>query len=131
MATTETPTDLVQRFCGLWGNGDLDGIIACFADDATYHNIPMDPIEGVDAIRATIEGFFGMVTGIEFRVRHIAAGDDGVVLTERVDAFITPDRTIELPVMGAFEVSDGRITAWRDYFDLDQFMSQMNPPARS
>ena len=41
-----------------------------------------------------------------------------------------PDKTIELPVMGTFEVTaDGKISAWRDYFDLNQFMSQMAPPA--
>ena len=126
MATTESPIELVQRFCGLWADRDLDGIMGCFAPDATYHNIPMEPIDGVDLIRATNEGFFGMVERIEFRVLHIAAAGDAV-LTERVDAFITTDRTIELPVMGTFEVTGGRITAWRDYFDLDQFMSQMNP----
>jgi len=27
--------------------------------------------------------------------------------------------------MGAFEVRQGRIVAWRDYFDLAQFTSQM------
>ena len=27
--------------------------------------------------------------------------------------------------MGTFEVDDGKITAWRDYFDMNQFMSQM------
>ena len=124
MATTESPTDLVQRFCGLWAEGDLDGIMGCFAPDATYHNIPMEPITGVDAIRATIEGFFGMVERIEFRVLHSATNGD-VVLNERVDAFVLPDKTIELPVMGTFEVADGRITAWRDYFDLNQMTSQM------
>ena len=25
--------------------------------------------------------------------------------------------------MGTFEVVDGKITAWRDYFDMNQFMS--------
>jgi limonene-1,2-epoxide hydrolase len=49
------------------------------------------------------------------------------VLTERVDVFTTPTATIELPVMGTFEVVDGKIAAWRDYFDLNQFMSQLNP----
>jgi limonene-1,2-epoxide hydrolase len=29
--------------------------------------------------------------------------------------------------MGTFEVRDGRITHWRDYFDLNQFMSQLTP----
>ena len=31
--------------------------------------------------------------------------------------------TVSLPVMGTFEVHDGKITAWRDYFDLDQFLT--------
>ncbi|HWM52333.1 MAG TPA: limonene-1,2-epoxide hydrolase family protein, partial [Thermoplasmata archaeon] len=31
----------------------------------------------------------------------------------------------ELPVMGTFEVSDGKIRAWRDYFDMNQFTRRM------
>jgi limonene-1,2-epoxide hydrolase len=27
--------------------------------------------------------------------------------------------------MGTFEVRDGKIAAWRDYFDLNQYMSQL------
>ena len=50
----------------------------------------------------------------------------GVVLTERVDRFTIGDKRIELPVMGAFEVDgQGKITAWRDYFDMAQFTKQM------
>ncbi|MFP5469010.1 MAG: limonene-1,2-epoxide hydrolase family protein [Alphaproteobacteria bacterium] len=32
---------------------------------------------------------------------------------------------LELPVMGVFEIKDGKITKWRDYFDLGQFQSQL------
>jgi limonene-1,2-epoxide hydrolase len=28
--------------------------------------------------------------------------------------------------MGTFEVHDGKITAWRDYFDMNQFMGQLS-----
>jgi limonene-1,2-epoxide hydrolase len=59
-------------------------------------------------------------------VTNLAATGD-VVLTERVDVFTTAEKSIELPVMGAFEVRDGKIAAWRDYFDLNQFMSQLQP----
>jgi limonene-1,2-epoxide hydrolase len=39
---------------------------------------------------------------------------------------VVGDKTIALPVMGAFEVDDdGKITAWRDYFDMQQWTSQM------
>ena len=116
--------DLVRQFCAVWSKGDLDAIIDFFADDAVYHNIPVDPVTGREAIRATIEGFTTGVDSIEFRVLHIV-GSGSVVMTERVDVFTFPTTTIELPVMGTFEVAGDKITAWRDYFDLNQFMSQM------
>jgi limonene-1,2-epoxide hydrolase len=123
--TTEQPIELVRRFCAAWGDGDVDALVAFFTDDAVYHNIPISPVTGKDAIKTTIEGFTAGVDKIEFRVDAIAAHGD-VVLTERVDVFTTPAKTIELPVMGTFETRDGKIAAWRDYFDLNQFMSQLN-----
>ena len=121
------PIDVVQSFCDAWAKGDLDSLMEFFTDDAVYHNIPVAPVTGKVAIRDTIAGFTAGVDSVEFRVAHIAA-TGGVVLTERVDAFITPTLTIELPVMGTFEVVDGKIAAWRDYFDLNQFMSQLPQP---
>ena len=127
---SETPLELVRRFCDAWSSGDLDAIVAYFTDDATYHNIPIDPVTGKEAIKATIAGFTAGVDKIEFRVHNIVA--DGaavegrtVVLTERTDVFVAGDKSIELPVMGTFEVADGKIAAWRDYFDMNQFMSQL------
>ena len=122
--TDEQPIDTVRRFCDAWARKDLDEIIAFFSDDAVYHNIPLQPVVGPDQIRATIEGFSGGVEKIEFVVDAIAA-DGGTVLTERHDVFTFPNGVIDLPVMGTFEVANGKITAWRDYFDLNQFMSQM------
>ena len=122
--TTNDPIDVVTRFCAAWGNEDLATIVGYFTDDAVYHNIPLAPVTGPDQIRATIEGFSGNVESIEFRVDAIAANGD-TVLTERVDIFRFPTAAVELPVMGTFEVRDGKIAAWRDYFDMNQFMSQL------
>jgi limonene-1,2-epoxide hydrolase len=122
---SEQPVQVVTRFCAAWTDGDIDAIIDFFADDAIYHNIPVAPVSGRDAIRATIAGFTNGVDSIEFRVLHIAV-EGAVVLTERVDVFTMPGKTITLPVMGTFEVADGKIKAWRDYFDMDQFMSQLS-----
>ena len=35
-----------------------------FADDAVYHNIPLEPAVGHEAIRAFIEMFLGMTSSI-------------------------------------------------------------------
>jgi limonene-1,2-epoxide hydrolase len=122
--------DFVQRFCAEWGKADwsdpkaVDVIIDYFTDDAVYHNIPVDPVVGKDAIRATIAMFTTGVQRVEFRVRSIATDGD-TVLTERVDAFVLPAKIIELPVMGTFELRGDKIAAWRDYFDLNQYMTQI------
>lgn len=122
--TDPDPVQVVRDFCAAWPAVDLDAIIAFFADDAVYHNIPVDPVTGKEAIRSTIAGFTAGVESIEFRIDNIAAAG-GIVLTERLDIFRTPSKTMKLPVMGTFNVSGGLITAWRDYFDMNMFMSQL------
>ena len=115
---------IVQAFCDAWAGGDLDTIVDYFTDDAVYHNIPVAPVTGKEAIRQTIAGFTTGVKQVSFRVIQIAAADD-IVLTERVDVFDFGTKTIELPVSGTFELRDGKIAAWRDYFDMNMFVSQL------
>jgi limonene-1,2-epoxide hydrolase len=126
---TETASDLVLRFCDAFGKGATPGeLVDFFADDAVYHNIPVDPAVGREAILALLDMFVTPAERVEFRVRNIVAEGD-TVLTERVDVFQLPNATIELPVMGTFEVRAGKIVAWRDYFDLNQYMSQLQGAA--
>jgi limonene-1,2-epoxide hydrolase len=125
----ESPIEVVRRFCTAWSDDvGADDLAAFFTDDAVYHNIPLAPITGREQIAKTIATFLRPgppgIVGIEFRVINIAAHGP-VVMTERVDVFRLPDRSFELAVMGTFEVSDGKINAWRDYFDLNQFNSHM------
>jgi limonene-1,2-epoxide hydrolase len=116
--------ETIRTFCAEWERGDYEAILEYFTDDAVYHNIPVDPVVGKEGIRATMQMFTTGVEGIEFRVLNIV-GDGDTVLTERIDVFRLPNKTIELPVMGTFEVRDGKIAAWRDYFDLNQYMQQL------
>jgi len=95
------------------GTMGAEDLAAFFTDDAVWHNIPLAPVTGRDDIATTIASFTTGIESIEFRVRNIAS-DGPVVLTEQVDVFKLPDKSIELPVMGTFEVRDGKIAAWRD-----------------
>jgi limonene-1,2-epoxide hydrolase len=85
----------------------------------------VEPVRGQAAIRAVLQSFAGMSTAIEWELHQIAETEGGVVLTERVDKFEIGGRWIALPVMGAFELQDGKICAWRDYFDMAQFTKQL------
>ncbi|MFI5351870.1 MAG: limonene-1,2-epoxide hydrolase family protein [Candidatus Binatales bacterium] len=115
---------VVNDFCKSWQRRNLDEIMGYFTDDAVYHNIPMPPAKGKDAIRATISSFLPMATAVEFKIlKSLAAGN--VVMNERVDIFQMGPKRIELPVAGVFEVNGGKIAAWRDYFDLAMWTKQM------
>ncbi|MHB8574320.1 MAG: SgcJ/EcaC family oxidoreductase [Dehalococcoidia bacterium] len=123
MADNNTPIELVRAFCAAWSRRDPAELIGYFTDDAVYHNIPMRPLHGREAIAGFLNSFVGNASNAEFEVRHIAAAGD-VVLTERVDRFTLGEATIDLPVAGVFEVRDGKVAAWRDYFDLATWTTQ-------
>lgn len=120
-----SPEQIVRDFCAAVRRTDLDEIVGFFAPDAVYHNIPLDPVRGHEAIRSTLAQFLPAGGRAEFEIKALAVSGP-IVLTERVDRFVFGGKPIELPVMGAFEIDrDGRIAAWRDYFDMQQFMKQV------
>jgi limonene-1,2-epoxide hydrolase len=110
---------VVRDFCAAASRRDPEALRAFFSEDVVYHNIPMDPAEGIDATMALMKGFMDMFEEVEFEIHHLAS-DGSTVLTERTDHFTANGRSAPLPVMGAFHVLDGKITAWRDYFDMGQ-----------
>lgn len=125
----ESPIDVVRRFCAAWSNNAGTAELgAFFADDAIYHNIPMEPVNGKKAIEKNLSSFIRPgapgIESIQFRIINIAANGP-IVMTERIDVFKLPHKTFELPVMGTFEIRGGKIKAWRDYFDTKQFSSRM------
>ena len=114
---------IVRNFCAAFARRNIDELLGFFAPDAIYHNMPMEPVQGLDAIRSTFEMFVGPADKIEFEILNIASSDD-VVLNERIDRFFIAGREVALPVAGVFIVRDGKIAAWRDYFDMQAYVRQ-------
>ena len=115
--------ETVLAFVAAWNALDQDRIHALMADDIFYHNMPLKPVRGREAVKAHLDAW--PVDACDWAVIHIATRGN-VVLTERVDRFVRGEDRITVPVMGAFEVADGRIVQWRDYFD----MGAIKPQAR-
>jgi limonene-1,2-epoxide hydrolase len=119
MGSEQDAERLVRDFCAAFAKHDAEAVRPFLTDDVVYHNIPMDPAVGIDAAVGFLAGFLAMCDRMEFDIKHLAASGD-VVLTERVDTFYMGDVVAPLPVMGVFELRDGKISAWRDYFDMAQ-----------
>jgi len=116
-----TPEQIGRNFCAAAARRDVAELGAYFTADAVYHNIPVAPVTGREAIEATLAQFLAPASSVAFDVLAIASNGN-VVLTERIDRFVLGGKSIALPVMGTFEITaDGHIAAWREYFDLGAF----------
>lgn len=119
------PLATVNAFMQHIESKDIDSAVALLADNVSYENMPIDPISGRDAVRQVLEGFLQPAVRVEWRVlREWEVG--GTVINERLDRFQIGDGWLELPVAGFFQVEDGLITLWRDYFDMGSYMSQLS-----
>lgn len=114
---------VIRDFCAAWSRKDADELLAYFTEDAVYHNIPMPPVAGKAAIREIFGLFLPPSESIDWEMLNVAVAGD-VVFTERVDRFVIGGSTVELPVAGVFELEDGLIRAWRDYFDMATWSRQ-------
>ncbi len=109
--------EVVREFCAAIDRKDLSVVEALLDEQVVYHNVGSEPAVGREASLAAVKFQFDMFDPIEFRIRNIASDGD-TVLTERVDVITANGIIAPVPVMGTFEVRDGRIVAWRDYFDM-------------
>ena len=119
---------LIRRFIEACARADVNEFAGYFTEDAIWWNAPWQPRVGREAICETFRRGVERMTALPWEVRHIAADGD-VVLTERVDRFVVDGTCIEVPCMGIFELRDGKIAGWRDYWDLEQFERQL--PSRN
>ncbi len=115
---------LIHRFMEACVRADLDEFRSYFTEDATWWNVPWKPVTGRDAIRETLRRGTASMVALPWEILHILAGGD-VVMVERVDNFLVGETRIRVPCMGVFELRNGKIAAWRDYWDLQQFEHQM------
>jgi limonene-1,2-epoxide hydrolase len=118
-----TSLETVRKFCEAFSRKDPDELLEFLDDDAVYHNMPMAPVRGKAAIRMVLDMFLKPAQSVEFVMLNLAASGN-TVLTERLDKFRIGDRAVDLPVAGVFEVEGGKITSWRDYFDMATWTKQ-------
>jgi limonene-1,2-epoxide hydrolase len=115
---------IIEEFIAAWSTLDADKLAEYFTEDGTYYNMPAQAVTGRDNVRQFIAGFLATWTETQWDVLNIIAAGD-VVIAERLDRTKTSNGDVDLPCCGVFEMVDGKIKNWRDYFDLGTFMNAM------
>lgn len=113
-----TPLETVNEFMHRITKVSPDAACELVSDDVEYDNVPMGKNFGPDGIKNLFAGMTGTFDEVEFIV-HREAATGNIVMNERTDRFIAGDQSFDLLVVGVFELNDeGKITLWRDYFDM-------------
>jgi limonene-1,2-epoxide hydrolase len=116
---------IIREFIDAWSRLDPEELSSYFTDDGVYHNMPAGPVGGRDNVKNMIAGFIASWTETEWDVLNLVASGD-VVIAERLDRTKAGDKAVDLPCTGVFEMQDGKIQVWRDYFDLGTYMKGMS-----
>jgi len=116
---------VVTEFIEAWSRLDADELASYFTDDGCYHNMPTGPVSGRGNVRDMIAAFTADWTATQWDLLNIVGSDD-VVIAERLDRTQAGDKSVDLPCTGVFEMEDGKIKVWRDYFDLGTFVRAMS-----
>lgn len=121
---------VAKSFIASWTTKPIDEIVGHLDEHVVFINIPdPKPIKGRADAKKFLEPFFQkdpLIVPFVFKtdVKHVVASG-GTVMLDRVDSFTIAGKTWEVPVATLFEMKNGKITVWKDYFDQAQFQAPL------
>ena len=115
---------VIVDFIEAWSRLDATELASFFTEDGIYHNMPAQPVQGRANVEGLIRGFSAAWTETTWDVLNIMSSGN-VVIAERLDRTKAGDKSVDLPVVGVFELEEGKIKVWRDYFDQGTYTRAM------
>lgn len=115
---TDRAAHLVTEFCNSLLLGDMVKTCSYLSPEVVYHNMPWGPVIGHAEVRKILDP---LVHGPGNALRRMdishTVSDGVIVMNARLETWVRGAVNIDLPVAGVFEVREGLITRWSDYFD--------------
>ncbi len=111
---------IIRDFVSTWPGLDVEKIVSYFTEDGIYHNMMMNPVKGHTDLRNFMSAFLNGWSDTEWEILNIASSGN-MVFAERVDRMKVGGKPVALPCCGVFEMENGKIKVWRDYFDMGTY----------
>ena len=124
MTDPEGPTAVAQTMLEAWDRRDFDAVLSLFAEDGVLHSMMLAPIVGRTSIAARLARLGAAAHKTRLRIRHIGV-IDGQVYVERLDEITLDGQRTDVPVIGVFQIENGLVAYWREYYDRRQLLGAM------
>jgi limonene-1,2-epoxide hydrolase len=122
---TDLAGTVVESFLVAWEHPHLEEFLCFFSEDAVFEDgARQRRCQGIDAIKSELEE--QMTFGSVVIDVNALVSDGRTVMVERVDRFDLGGKPVAVAVVGVFEVNaSGRISRWREYYDLKSISEQL------
>jgi steroid delta-isomerase-like uncharacterized protein len=114
---------IFEKFSDAFNRQDVDGIMVCFTDDATYDDMFYGRSSGSEELRALFDRMMRETAEVSWTADEIVA-TPSVEMVEWKFRLVVSDaiprsagRTVSMRGVSVFELRDGRCRAYREYFD--------------
>ena len=122
---------IVQNFAAAFNRQDIDALVACFTPRGSYVDNFFGPHAGHAELRAMFARMFHegtryrwtMDAVVETPSRAAAEWTFGYVVSDAVPR--SAGRAVRFRGMSLFELEGGKITAYREYFDIGAALLQL------
>ncbi len=122
----DPPLVVAHNMVNAWNDLDANAIADLFAEDGVFRSMMMDEgLVGREAMRDHFTRLLKGATALELQLRNIAETNNGVVFLERLDVFTYKGKEGALPVVAVLDIADGKVTAWREYYDRAALLREM------
>lgn len=108
--------DIVERFLNALMQQDHVTISELLHPDIVYTNVSLPTFKGGKRVAGLIKLALSSTRKLKVK-NHQLVAKENIVLTERTDILEIGPLHVGFWVCGTFEVEDGKIILWRDYFD--------------
>ncbi|TAJ70156.1 MAG: nuclear transport factor 2 family protein [Phenylobacterium sp.] len=116
---------VAREMIAAWKAADWRKVADLFAEDGVLHSMMIAPVVGRPAIYERIAALGkGAPGGVILDVAHMGV-IDGLVFIERTDRFVYNGKPGAVPVVGVLDIRDGRVQAWREYYDRAELLREM------
>jgi steroid delta-isomerase-like uncharacterized protein len=122
---------VAHQFAEAFNRRDVDAVVGCFTDDATYHDLFYGEFQGHDGLRKLFERMLLEGRDHQWTIDAAVEGP-GTTMAEWTFDFVVSDaiprsagRRLHFRGVSIFETRDGRCWAYREYFDKGTALVQL------
>jgi limonene-1,2-epoxide hydrolase len=125
MSDIEANKALIERFWGDMAKRDFTAVRDYFTAESHYTDVPANEVgaTGPDAIEARLRLGIEPLEDYKPKLGTMTAEDDRVIVEHSEEWFWNTGEHVELPFVSVFDVRNGKIVRWWDYWDMGTLMN--------